>query len=666
MTTFLRLLKDTDKVSALESSIRSYAQGAPDPERTFRVDPDKFRKVPNTPFAYWVDDSIRDLFQKLPPFESDGRTVRVGLQTSDDFRFVRTWWEVDADRRLDPGLGGAPDWKTDLPAFQAWCRNRTRQGKYWVPFAKGGEYSPYYSDIHLVVNWKDEGEEMKAFSGSVIRNEDYYFRPGVTWPLRASRFNPYPLPAGSIFSVRGYSFFVYDADYSMALLWANSRIVDALFKTLLGRSDYPEFIVGVLSQIPFAFPNDFDASNTVYPTLNKAMSKFSADPSFLLYNGRDLDNEKGQDLMPAQFDNAISEAYGLTKFQVDGLSLLLGSELPMVTASIVDTIQYTIDSLFGLFFGRFNTRFFINTKYTRIGLSDSFFAPLPVVQPVALIDVNGLPATSGNIVSEEWLRARPDAISLPPPGSVARPSIPDSEYPIPIPWDGILAEDPDNPDDLVARIRLVLRVLHGDDAEQHEMDLAEGLGVKNLRDYIADPMGFFESHLKTYSKSRRKAPIYWPLSTKSGGYTVWVYYPRLTDATLYAVHELARKKVEMLDLERAELACRKDRSRAEQQRFDQVSRDAGEVRDFAQEVLRIAGLPYKPDHDDGVPICAAPLHGLFRHSLWSKYLKETWEELEEGTYDWAHLAYALWPERVRGKAKADRSLAIAHGLENQK
>jgi len=54
---------------------------------------------------------------------------------------------------------------------------------------------------------------------------------------------------------------------------------------------------------------------------------------------------------------------------------------------------------------------------------------------------------------------------------------------------------------------------------------------------------------------------------------------------------------------------------------------------------------------------------LFQHKPWQKKLKETWESLERGNYDWAHLAYSIWPERVREQCKADKSLAIAHGLE---
>ena len=88
-----------------------------------------------------------------------------------------------------------------------------------------------------------------------------------------------------------------------------------------------------------------------------------------------------------------------------------------------------------------------------------------------------------------------------------------------------------------------------------------------------------------------------------------------------------------------------------------------ELLDLRDTLLKIAPT-YKPNHDDGVPITAAPLWPLFRHKPWQKLLKETWAKLEKGEYDWAHLAMAYWPERVRAKCKTDKSLAIAHGLED--
>ena len=60
----------------------------------------------------------------------------------------------------------------------------------------------------------------------------------------------------------------------------------------------------------------------------------------------------------------------------------------------------------------------------------------------------------------------------------------------------------------------------------------------------------------------------------------------------------------------------------------------------------------------------SPLYKLFRFPAWQKRLKEAWENLDEGNYDWAHLAYSIWPDRVKEKCKKDKSIAIAHDLEN--
>jgi hypothetical protein len=77
----------------------------------------------------------------------------------------------------------------------------------------------------------------------------------------------------------------------------------------------------------------------------------------------------------------------------------------------------------------------------------------------------------------------------------------------------------------------------------------------------------------------------------------------------------------------------------------------------------VAQLPYQPNLNDGVLITASPLHKLFRLPKWRKDLEECWKKLTPGEYDWAHLACSIWPKRVREKCKTDRSIAIAHGLE---
>src|SRR5262249_7498699 len=88
----------------------------------------------------------------------------------------------------------------------------------------------------------------------VVKNQSDYFRAGLTWPLRAHRFAPQALPAGCIFSVRGYSAFTPAPDLLATLALFNSGTFDFLFKTTLGRFDYPEFIVGVLQRLPWVVP----------------------------------------------------------------------------------------------------------------------------------------------------------------------------------------------------------------------------------------------------------------------------------------------------------------------------------------------------------------------------------------------------------------------------
>jgi len=89
-----------------------------------------------------------------------------------------------------------------------------------------------------------------------------------------------------------------------------------------------------------------------------------------------------------------------------------------------------------------------------------------------------------------------------------------------------------------------------------------------------------------------------------------------------------------------------------------------ELEEMKDELLRVADLPYKPDLNDGVQITAAPLWKLFRLPKWRRDLEATWKKREKAGYDWAHLAYSMWPDRVREKCKTDRSLAIAHGLDD--
>ena len=218
---------------------------------------------------------------------------------------------------------------------------------------------------------------------------------------------------------------------------------------------------------------------------------------------------------------------------------------------------------------------------------------------------------------------------------------------------GMLVDDPGHPHDLA---RLIEEVLARVDAPVPD----------DVRRWLQ--RDFFPFHLQRYSKSRRKAPIYWPLSTTSGSYTLWVYYPSLSSQTLYtAINDFLDGPNGKLKEVGAEVAALRNKSSArtrdDEKHFEALQSFELELIELRDTLLKLAPT-YKPDHDDGVQISAAPLWPLFRHKPWQKVLKSTWEKLEKGDYDWAHLAMNYWPERVREKCKTDKSLAIAHGLED--
>jgi hypothetical protein len=238
------------------------------------------------------------------------------------------------------------------------------------------------------------------------------------------------------------------------------------------------------------------------------------------------------------------------------------------------------------------------------------------------------------------------------------------QYPLQVNWNGILVDDKGHPNDIIRYIRRVFKVIWGEKDSHIEQKACEILTVSNLRNYFRKPTAFFNDHLTCYSKSRRQAPIYLPLSTASGSYTLWLYYHRLTDQTLYTcINDYVEPKLHQVNQATTQLRSKGDRTRDEEKRLETLQTLELELIDLRDELLRIAQLPYKPNLNDGVQITAAPLWPLFGLKKWQTKLKDTWKKLEKGDYDWAHLAYSIWPDRVREKCKGDKSLAIAHDLE---
>lgn len=261
-TIFIRLTeeKGDEKEKKFCEVLDAFLKGKPH-LCLFRASLEDLEQVPGMPYAYWASPSLRGLFRKYPPLDRDVAKrmdkpkiadVKVGLQTGDDARFIRHWWEIDK-------------------SLFAKSREGTFQGKKWVPFAKGEEYARYYADISLVVNWERNGEKIKGLrdkAGKLLsrpQNESFYFREGVTWQnvnvIRFSRF--IYLPNGTIFSATAMGTFVSKTEdiwFILGLL--NSAVYNLLI--ILATGGDRHWHVGYVAPLPIKLKG-----NDRLPTLSQ-------------------------------------------------------------------------------------------------------------------------------------------------------------------------------------------------------------------------------------------------------------------------------------------------------------------------------------------------------------------------------------------------------------
>ena len=325
-----------------------------------------------------------------------------------------------------------------------------------------------------------------------------------------------------------------------------------------------------------------------------------------------------------------------------------GADEEEVEAENLDTYVHRLLSwCVGVVFGRWDVRFAQDASL--LPELQGAFERLPVVAPAGLVGPHGYPAAPGTIASAAWLRARPNVITLPEGLGEVEAVTTSDEYPIPVVWDGVLVSDPGAALDLAERVRGVLALLFEDPVavEEEAVTILKGSGRKpnSLDEYFADPKQFFETHLRQYSKSRRKAPLYWPLQTKSG-FTVWLYYPRIGSDTLPTVLEevvVPRLNHQRTEVRRLTEARNQLPGGAEfvalGKTLDAATTLRQDLENMAAELNRLIGKGYRVDFNDGVILSAAPLHRLI---AWKDAGKE-FKKLQKGDYPWAS-GHATWSE----------------------
>ncbi|MGF2681353.1 BREX-1 system adenine-specific DNA-methyltransferase PglX [Acinetobacter johnsonii] len=530
----------------------------------FTAKPDDFKKIPGSPVAYWVSDKVRSTFQSGMSIQRYA-VPRQGLATGDNEKFLRIWYEVDHKLfsiRIDSDLNNSK----------------------WYPCNKGGAFRKWYGNNTYVVNWQNDGYEIKNFvdengkQRSRPQNTSYYFREGVSWStISSSALSMRYSPKGFLFETKGSVCFPENKlQLNLVLALMNSYVVKELLLAISPTLDFHEGPIGkvpVITELESSTKeyvdilvniakNDWDSYETSWdftqnpvirtqqPNLEQAFNIWQQQNSAAVAEMKRLEEENNK---------LFIEAYGL---QDELTPDVPDEQITLTRADREKDSQRLVSYALGCMMGRYS------------------------------LDEPGLIyAHAGN---QDFDASRYQAFQA------------DADGIIP------LTEMHWFEDDATHRIREFLAAVWGKDTLDANMQwLAESLDKKasetaedTIRRYLASK--FYKDHMQTY----KKRPIYWLFSSgKQGAFQALVYLHRYNESTLARmrteyVMPLISKMVAMVnslqsEIENSDSAAEIKRKEKELQN---LHKQQAELSSFEEKLRHYADQRISLDLDDGVKV----------------------------------------------------------------
>jgi hypothetical protein len=502
--------------------------------------------------AYAASEKAHQTFATAPAMNSIAE-VRTGLQTGGNERFLRCWYEVSASKiRTNDGVDSVR----------------------WVPYVKSSAPTRWFAREDFVVDWANDGAEIRSLRGSRVQNSAYYFRPGLSYGGLAGSLKARLVSAGAIFDQKNSMVFpVGRTTLYQLLALMNSPAFEALARLVSPKG----FGVGTLAQLPIppealAMPRVEKLAARAVELTTLLFDRFEVSRGFGGLRSILLGQEPQAELqiaieaaMKAEADilaeiEALEHENGaffaealLATAAVDSE---LGGSLPQTPGSMA--VKNVVSYAVGCMFGRYS------------------------------IDEPGLILANQGDTLKEYLE------KVPTPTFV-----PDADNVIPI-VDGDWFED-----DIVARFREFLRAAFGEKHfEENLRFVTDSLGVKDLRDYFVK--SFYEDHVKRY----KKRPIYWLFASPKGSFSALIYMHRYTPSTASMVlNEYLREykaKLESSLQHHERLAAGGGTPRqqaAAQKEADRLRKVLVELDEYEHSILYpLASQQLSIDLDDGVKV----------------------------------------------------------------
>lgn len=529
-----------------------------------------FSKIPGKPIAYWVSVNLQNVFSSADKLKSLGR-VTLGMRTGDNERFLRLWHEVPL-----PEL-----------CFNAFSAQFAKgSGAKWFPYNKGGEYRKWYGNTDNVVNWKNDGFEIKENTRRVypqlgdnlawkITSEDKYFTKGIAWSrISSTNFGVRICLSNLIFDTNAPMFFPNNDEW---LLYIASFMCSKLASQMLGiLNPTLTFQVVDVGNLPVIFDKrtkkDIDnIADNNFAIAKKEWDSYETSWDFqqhpLLHKVTTIEKafELWMDVCNTRFNQMKTNEKELNRIFIDIYGLqdeltpdVEDKDVTVRKADLQRDIKSLLSYAVGCMFGRYS------------------------------LDVEGLVYAGGEWNSSKYKTFIPDEDNVIP--------ITDEEY---------------LDDDIIVRLCSWLKVVYSEDTLEDNLDfIAKVLGNKGntsreiIRNYFIKD--FFADHAKIY----QKRPIYWLFdSGKQNGFKALVYLHRYTPDTIGNLRiDYLHKMQRVYESEMEQMQDMIDHSTnarevsAATRRKDKLAKQLKECRDYDEKIGHLALSRIELDLDDGVKV----------------------------------------------------------------
>lgn len=543
-----------------------------------------FLSISGLPISYWVSDNINTIFLNSKTI-IDIAEPRAGMQTGENEKFVRFWYEIDFSKF-------GYEVKTNEEALKS--------KKKWFRYNKGGFFRKWYGNNEYVVDWENDGYNIKQDklyklsigkcleSNSKPKNMQYYFKESLTWSFVSSNaFSIRYSPSGAIFDIAGSSVFPKKEDIYYLLGFLASNISIEFMKL---QNPTLNFQVGNVSNLPIIYDNNSKELVEKLVLNNIELSKedwdsFEASWDFITHPLIEYKTGSGYDKDIDKWDYKIKDAYESWKFNCDEKFKLLKKNEEELNRIFIDIyglqdeltpdvedkditirkadkereIKSLISYAVGCMFGRYS------------------------------LDQCGLVYAGGDFDKHKYKIFSVDEDNIIP--------ITDEAY---------------FGDDIVERFKKFIKVVYGDNTFNENMDfIAETLGKKGtettedtIRRYFLND--FFNDHVKIY----QKRPIYWLFdSGKKNGFKVLIYMHRFNENLipkvrldyLHRVQTTYEKLLSDVNYKLTTDLSLSDKKAAQNRQAD-LNAKLNEIKEYDEKIAHIANQRINIDLDDGVKV----------------------------------------------------------------